>query len=321
MAKIDEKDRKILVELDQDARQSDSKIAKKLKTNKQVINYRIQKLQEKGIITNFYTLINTGKLGLNSHYVFLQLKKINSHKENEFLEKLNSLFYTGWVVSGTGRWDIILLVYAVNFENFDELLNEIIEICGEHLHEYNFTTLIYSEHISYKFLSKKSKIVKLTEKQKEIKLDEKDKSILSRISQDARKNIVDISSETKLPPYVISYHLKRLIKEKLIEGFKPKIDISKLNLQWYLLLIKLQRNNKDIIKFMNFCKNHDKIYYLTNTIGLYNVMIDLHVKDIEEFKEVLFELKENFPDLIEVYESFIVFKENKINYFPERLLN
>jgi len=318
--KIDEKDKKILAELDNDSRQSDSKIAKKLKTNKQVVNYRIQKLQEKGVITNFYTLINTGKLGLNSHYVFLQLKKVNKQKENELLEKINSLFYTGWIVSGTGRWDIILLLYADSFGRFDLLLNEIIEICGENLHEYNFTTLIQSEHISYKFLSKRSKSIKLTEKERSINLDSKDKKILSNISQEARKNIVEISSQTKLQTHVISYHLKKLIKEEVIEGFKPKIDVSNLGLQWHLLLIKLQRRNQDIIEFMKFCRNHDKIYYLTNTIGLYNVMIDLHVKDIEEFKEVLFELKEKFPHLIEVYESFIVFKEHKIDYFPEELL-
>jgi len=316
---IDEKDRKILVELDKDSRQSDSSIAKKVKTNKQVVNYRIQKLQDKGIITHFYTLINTGKLGLNSHYVFLQLKKINKEKENELLRTFDSLDYTGWVVSGTGRWDIILLIYADSFSRFDNLLTEVIDICGGNLHEYNFTTLIHSEHISYKFLSNKTRSIKLNEKEKSVILDEKDKIILEKISQNARKNIVDISTDTKLPVHVVSYHLKKLIEEKIIEGFKPKIDVSKLGLQWYLLLIKLQRKN--LVEFMNFCRNHDKIYFLTNTIGSYNVMIDIHVKNVEEFKEVLYQFKERFPNLIEAYESFIVFKEHKIDYFPVELIS
>ena len=70
---IDERDRKILRELEEDARQTDSAIAKKIHLSKQVTNYRIQKLMESGIISNFYTVVNVGNLGLSTYYVFLQL--------------------------------------------------------------------------------------------------------------------------------------------------------------------------------------------------------------------------------------------------------
>ena len=42
---VDEKDRKLLLELDNNARQTDSKIAKRIGVSKQVVNYRIQKLK------------------------------------------------------------------------------------------------------------------------------------------------------------------------------------------------------------------------------------------------------------------------------------
>ena len=50
LTKLDEKDRKILAELDKDARQTDSKIAKKVRVSKQVANYRIQNLVNKKVI-------------------------------------------------------------------------------------------------------------------------------------------------------------------------------------------------------------------------------------------------------------------------------
>lgn len=84
---IDEKDRKILVELDKNARQTDSEIAKKVGLSKQVANYRIQNLVKRGIITNFYTILNTGLLGLNSYYIFLQLEKINKQKRKTVVRK------------------------------------------------------------------------------------------------------------------------------------------------------------------------------------------------------------------------------------------
>lgn len=322
-ALLDERDRKILMELDKDSRQTDSTIAKKIGVSKQVANYRIQKIAERGIISNFYTLINVGALGLNSYYVFLQLEKIDKNQEKELLEKINSLDYVGWLVSGTGRWDAVVLIYAESMSLFDTLLSEIVNLCGDHLHEYNFTTLITAEHISYKFLEEQGDIqsVKQTEKMKEVSLDEIDKKILSVIAQKARLSIMEISSQTKIPAHVVNYHLKRLIKLKIIGGFKPKINVNKLGYQWHLLLIQTRNVTETRKKeFIQFCKQYQKIYYVTNTVGLYNLMLDIHVSSVEEFKEVLLELKSRFSDIIRLYESLIIFEEYKINYFPERLL-
>lgn len=196
-------------------------------------------------------------------------------------------------------------------------------ICGTHLHEYNFTTLITAEHIRYKFLSEEKNLynIKQTERDQPIELDNKDKKILDKISQNARATVVEISEKIKLPVHVVTYHLKSMIKEKIIEGFKLKININKLGYQWYLLLIQFQRITEERKKeFLQFCKNHKKIYYVTNTIGTYNLMLDVHVKTVEEFKEVLLELKEKFSDVIKLYESLVIFDEYKIDYFPKPLL-
>ena len=63
MEKLDLKDRKILYELDIDSRQSFSKLSKKVGLHKDVVAYRVKKLQEREIIKNFYTELNGYKLG------------------------------------------------------------------------------------------------------------------------------------------------------------------------------------------------------------------------------------------------------------------
>ncbi len=319
---IDEWDRKLLSQLDTNSRQTDSEIAKKIGTSKQVVNYRIQKLIKNKVISNFYTIVNIGALGLNSHYVFLQLEKINKEQEKELLSRISSLDYVGWAVSGTGRWDVILLVYADSISTFDKSLYQIINLCGNHLHEYNFTTLIFAEHIRYTFLTETQEgRVKQTEKNKKITLNHTDTEILRVLSQNARASAVEISEKSNLPVHVVRYCLKSLIKQNTIEGFKPKLNVTKLGYQCQLLLIQFQMTNeKRKNEFINFCRQHKKIYYVTNTIGTYNLMLDIHVKNIEEFKEILFELKEKFSDVIKIYESFVVFEEHKIDYFPRELL-
>ena len=58
--KIDLKDRKILFELDKNARISYAQIGKKVGLSTEVVHYRIKRFEEKGIITNFSdNVINT----------------------------------------------------------------------------------------------------------------------------------------------------------------------------------------------------------------------------------------------------------------------
>lgn len=70
-------------------------------------------------------------------------------------------------------------------------------------------------------------------------------------------------------------------------------------------------------EFLEFCKAHPRIYYITNTIGSYNIMWDIHVNNIEEYRETLLDIKDKFSDIIRDYESIIVFEEYKISYLPE----
>ena len=52
MVKIDLKDRKILYHLDLDARQSLTQVGKKVGLKKDVVAYRVQRMQKDGIIKN-----------------------------------------------------------------------------------------------------------------------------------------------------------------------------------------------------------------------------------------------------------------------------
>jgi Lrp/AsnC family leucine-responsive transcriptional regulator len=63
MQQLDFKDRKILYELDLNCRQSNAQIGKKVGLSKEVVKYRIKRMQDEEIIFVFWTEINTFKLG------------------------------------------------------------------------------------------------------------------------------------------------------------------------------------------------------------------------------------------------------------------
>ncbi|MBN2142674.1 Lrp/AsnC family transcriptional regulator [Candidatus Woesearchaeota archaeon] len=319
--KLSKKDMRILAELDKDSRQPDSQIAKKIGLSKQVVNYRINNLVDKGVISQFYTTFDISRMGFNSYYVFIQLEKITSTKEKEYMKKLETLDYVGWLMTGIGRWDVCLLIYADTLEKFDHHLTQIIELFGDSLHDYNFTMLLKSEHISYKFVSRSTDSKILQEENKEkVQLDTTSLALIKALSSNARISLTDIEKTTRIPMYVASYRIKAMKKQNLLLGYKVRLDVASMGYEWHLLLLKLQpvseRRKKE---FFSFCENHKNVYYLTRTIGLYNLMVDIHVRSNDEFRQILQTLRESYPDVIKIYESIVVFKEHKISYYPEEL--
>lgn len=316
--KLDPLDLKILTVLDEDARLSESAIGKRVRTSKQVIRYRLKRLKENGIIENYYTMLDVGKLGFDSYYVFVQLTGLNSNEENEVYKKIIKLESVAWLVTGIGRWDAVILFCSKTISLFNEQLEELKKLFGIHLHEYTFTTLIQAEHIGYKFLRPNVKeSLKTTPKEKTLIFDKTNQKILQTINQEGRMPVTEISKITKLPLYTVHHRLKQMKKEKIIQGFKPKMNIHKLDMQWHLLLIKFNSISEEKIKkFIEYCKINKYVYYITNTVGLYNVMLDIHVTNTEEFRSFLFDLKNSFGDIILLYESVVVFEELSLTYVP-----
>ena len=76
MDELDIKDRKILYELDLNARQTDSEIAKKVGLTRDSTRYRINRLIENGHINYFMTLLNSMKLGYDWYRTFFKFQNL-----------------------------------------------------------------------------------------------------------------------------------------------------------------------------------------------------------------------------------------------------
>src|SRR3989338_9273021 len=102
MYDLDLKDRKILYELDIKSRQTYNEIGKKVGLSKDSVIYRINNLQKAGIIKQFHTVIDVGKLGFISFRLYLKLQNATPEKEVEIIEFLKHRKIVTWIVSIDG---------------------------------------------------------------------------------------------------------------------------------------------------------------------------------------------------------------------------
>ncbi len=318
---LNKKDKDILRILNKNCREPDSNIARKLKMSKQAISYRIRKMQENELIKNFYTEFNISKLGYNSYYIFIELEKITNKIEKGIIEIFVDEENIGWVINGVGKSNIILLVYAKTIREFEDLYSKIKNTCSEYLRDANFSILTKSHKLSYRFLETDLHGVQ-TEKLQSIILDNEDVRLMKALGQNAREKITTISNKTGMSIDVVRYRLKKLKTNKVINGFRMKLDVSKLGIQWYLLLIKLQPITESLKqRFLNYILQQREIYYLTSTVGNYDLIIDLQVNSSVVVGNFIFSLRDKFPEIIKSFETLLIFKEHKINYLPELIIS
>lgn len=156
-------------------------------------------------------------------------------------------------------------------------------------------------------------------------ITEKDVLILRQLLEDGRKSSASISKEIDLGREIVNYRIKRLVKENLIVKFIPKINENAIHYQEYIILLKL--NLEDEMSKEKFLKENIGNKYLIWTIKSasgWDFLIRLYAEGVEEFKEKLSEILNNFSDVLANYYTIIAsdkIKENEKDILSKNLFD
>lgn len=321
IASIDKKDKKILYYLDFSGRMSYSQIGRKTQTSKQLVKYRVERLEKEGIINGYTTIIDTSTLGFLSFRIYLKLKNVTPEKKKIFINSLKKDPRIWAIVSISGKWDLGLGTAAKDIHDFYDMWEKILKSDLKIISEYQISLYSPIFHYSKKYLLEKlpkDLPVMVLGGREKVDVNQKDLIILKELSKNCRIHLIQLSKKVKLTPEATKYRIRRLEKNKVIQGYRALIDISKIGYQYFKVDIRLSDYSK-ISSIINFCHTHPNIYQVDKTIGGETLEIELQVKSMNHFLQVIGELEKNFPGIIEKYDYFTVIKEEKYSYFPEGL--
>lgn len=133
MKDIDLYDKKILCELDLNARISASKLGKKINLPKESVNYRIKNLIKKGIISYIYTLINASMFGYNYYRVSIKLDKHTKEIEKKILDFLFKEPSCTNIRLTDGTFNLVFLAQHENARDFRVFLSALGKILANML--------------------------------------------------------------------------------------------------------------------------------------------------------------------------------------------
>jgi len=295
---MDKLDWKILQELDWNGRKPVNKIAKIVKSNKDVVAYRIKRLEEKGIIVRYFPILDMSKMGYYTSKLYFDLEEIDEDEEKEFVEFLDKEINAGLIfrMDYPYRYGIVLWVKSIY--DVEDIIVKIKRKLGKVLIRYNhaiFCTLrVYPK--DYLFGKKHHDTYHNLEPHANISYDDNDFRILKELANNARMSTVQIAKKLKMSQSTVSHKIKNLERKKIIVGYRAEINFIKLGFMNYFLEIYLDENDniKQIESWANTNKN---VVWLQKVVGTCDIEIEVEVKDRVALELLLNELRKKFKNI------------------------
>lgn len=311
MVNIDNLDRKILYYLDQNSRQSASKIAKKCRVHKNVVNFRINRLVRNGVISGFVAMISPSTLGLTPYKIYLRLQNLNNQKEEE-LQKLIKTLPVYWAARTSGQWDLIIGILIRDSSQLAALNKKILNAIGEDITQKSISLLTEAPHYYRKYLQKEKNFhVKYWIKnQPKQEIDEEDVKILKILATNCRTNVVDIAKKVNLSTKTCISRIKKLEREKVIYDYRISLNLEKIGYKFFKCFIFLKNADMHRLKeFYTYCQRNGNIIHLIECVGEWELEPEFEIESFEEFQKSIAEIRNDFNDIIKSVETINILKE------------
>ncbi len=308
---------KILRELDFNARQPISQIAKTVGLSPEVTAYRIKQLERKGIITGYYPVINLSKLG----YLFCRfrfvLEGIPPEIEEQFIEAAKKIPSVGWVIV-SGHNNISMVVYAKSIDEAVQASDQITSKFQKIIKSKMFSVAyrIYYLRRNYLYQTKEDEQL-VWESDAPVTIDTTDKKILVLLNKDARMTYTDIAQEIGMTSMAVFNRIKKMQKERLILGYRCALNLKKLGYSHHKMSLFLEKGDKGrmnaLKETLRLCP---QVVYITEALGPYDLEFEMHVRSNYYAYEFLKKVRAAFPE-IKSCESTIFYREEIVRHFPE----
>lgn len=322
MVKIDLKDRKILYQLDLDCRQSNTQIGKKVGLKKDVVLYRIKKLQDEGIIRNYYTEINTFKLGYDVFRVYINFQYVNSDLKEEIIQYFVN-YQNSWVVlTEKSEIDLNVVIWVKDIFEFYQFWDKTLDLYEDYFEKYAIS--IYTQAVVYKksYLlpaeqdESDREMFKMSCGGKPVEIDETDYKLLNELAVNARVPQLELAEKLGCSSQSVNYRIKNLVKSGVVKAFRINLNLSKLDLHRYKVDIYL-KDHKLKKPILDYLKDKPYLEFMNFAIGWADLEPEFVVKNFDELLKILDEINLEFSGAIKKQAFFITEKVHKLRCLPE----
>ncbi len=316
---MDEADRKILYFLDLNSRASVSKLAAQTGLKQDKVEERLKGLFERKIVRRCYPEIDRAKLGYYPFKIYLQFQNAAPEKIDEIYDYLSSFPNAGWVVTCSGRWDMIMAVWAKDVGEFSKAY----ECLLSRYHRY-ILAKVMSITVEFFLLNKKwlwedgqeSAVVRVGGVPNRT-ADDTDFSILKYLGWNGRATVPEIARDLKMEPAAVEQKIKDMQKKGVILSFRADLDLEALGRTFcksFVYLAKCSREDEE--KLLEYCFRHPAVTCVIRCVGPWDLEIEAHSVSFQEFTETMNDMRNRYPDIVRNFEAVVINRETGVMFAP-----
>lgn len=299
------KDYQILASIIEDSRIPLTKLAKKTRLSREVVQYRLKNL-EKSIIINYEARINLSCFSTSIYTIYLNISGV---ERGEAVKKLKSLAGIHWIGNSAGRWNFIITFSVSNKNSLSQFLEQLSNIFENKFFQY---TLL--QHLNeYKdtfggLFGRKENIISEKRNNENIELDELDREIIKELTINCRISNAEIAEKLKVTRETIRTRIKFLENKEIILNYRTIIRPQALNLENYMVMIKCKPDSKSTSELSSFLTSCSQCSYVCTTAGEFQIITDISFLSIKEMDSFISNLNKRFPELIQGIEPLPLFE-------------
>jgi Lrp/AsnC family leucine-responsive transcriptional regulator len=302
--KLDGIDKRILFELERNARIPDVKLAKIVKKSKDTVRYRVKNLEDNKIITGYKTWIDFAKLGYASTTIYFNLLNI-PEKRSKLIDYIKNDKRTYWIGVAEGAWNIGVSYFIKNNEELFAIKHELMSKFREIIIDVKITSLVsVSVHEKNFLINENTTLTTFSENVTEYDLDDVSKKILGILYWNAKENIAAIADQLNSTIDIIRNRIQNMQKEGLIIRYSAVIDYHQIGYEFYKAFVYLKKFDKEIMKKLNdYVKDSKVIINMVRQIASWDIELILFATSFSEYDKTIGEFNKEFSQNVQKVET------------------
>jgi Lrp/AsnC family transcriptional regulator, regulator for asnA, asnC and gidA len=323
MTTLDHTDKKILLSLIKKSRATITSISKETHLSREIVSYRMSKLEEEKIITGYIARINQPLFCSGVALVNCKLIRSNAQRFNEIISFIKNNASINWCIETCGSSDLALTILYNTPKDLADTVTALSNFIGHNLKEHKISLYIDE----YKFdrsgiitekasAYSKHKVVTFDKSENKI-LDDIDIKIISMLAKNCRTKNIDMAKSFHVSEDIIRLRIRNLEKRQIITGYTISVDADKLGFEAYQMSINIEQMTDSVInKVKYYVQTNPYIVFCARTSGKYNLTLNIHAKNRIHFNEILLDIRNALPEIID-YEFQMDLKTHKEVFVPE----
>jgi len=319
---MDSIDTRILVALAEHARKPVVTVAKEARVSREVATYRINRLQEQGVIRGFSCRINLGSFVHSGHMLLFRVRRLDETRQQEIARFVQDHGCV-WLGRTTGQWDFLFSFLTKTPAELTATLTSLTDFLAEDLEERVLLTMVEEYKDTFlPVLGHNQQVPVTLTSSDQADLDEKDILLLKSLAVNCTTALHTVGEAIGLSGEAVRLRINALEHRGVITGYRTMLNQTGLGVQMFFVMFTLRPGTSNAERLVAmYCRDHPNIMFANRTVGTFDVIAVMFAHDVRSFDAILRSMRSDLRDHITGVNTMILLDTLVHTQLPNNLLN